>query len=200
MGLFSDSIEKELFQMYVQSFIGMGMSRREAAPIVKGMLKMAKENSIKEKTYNLPPNFGNYIVENYEEYPEIKVLIEKARKEGATDEDIRGWWNLHDLERHMVQQFDNHCRMVGWINSLKKGISEDEAANEMRKFSPIFGDPEDTSHTNGDDRPLPYELKDRVNIYIKNRVKQDPNKYKNVIENSSTLNALIKKEIRAGNI
>ena len=71
---------------------------------------------------------------------------------------------------------------------------------EVRKFHVIYGEPDDTTHTVGDDRPLPEELKDRINIYIIKRPSTDQDKYKKEIEESSTLNALLRKEIKIGNI
>jgi hypothetical protein len=71
------------------------------------------------------------------------------------------------------------------------------AAKKVRKFHPMYGDPDDTMHTKGDDRPLPYELKNRINIYIEKRAQKDPDKYKKEIENSSTFNSLIRREINS---
>jgi hypothetical protein len=48
--------------------------------------------------------------------------------------------------------------------------------------------------------PLPEELKDRINIYIIKKSTIDREKYKKEIEGSSTLNALLRKKIKKGNI
>jgi len=202
MGIFSRRLENKLLQMYVQLFTNIGMSRIQAVPIVKNMLKMAKENSIKEKTNNLPPNFGDLIIENAESYLESGDLIEKPRKEGATDNDIRGWWNMYDLERHMIQQYDNHSRMVSFLNEMESGKNGEEAGAGIRKIFPMYGDSDDISKTKGVDRPLPYELKDRVNKYMESIQRQDPNgkEFKKKMELYSTVNALIRDEIRKGNI
>ena len=69
-----------------------------------------------------------------------------------------------------------------------------------RKYHPFFGDTNDSTHVSGDDRLLPEELKDRINKYIEKRMLNDPEEYKKDIENSSTFNALIRKEIREGNL
>jgi hypothetical protein len=55
-------------------------------------------------------------------------------------------------------------------------LSEEEAAKEVKKYFPIFGDPDDTSTSSGDDRPLPCELKDRINIYIQKKGTNRPSK------------------------
>ena len=195
-------LENTLLKMYIELFANIGMSKRQATPIVKHMLKMAKENSIKEKTYNLPPNFGDLIIENIANYPEYRDLLDEPKKEGATDDDIRSWYNMYDLERHMIQQFDNHSIMVLHINELKSGKNDDEAAIKIRKTFPMYGDPDDTSNTKGDDRPLPYELKDRINKYMGRIQNQDSNgkELKEKLRSYSTVNSLIRDEIKKGNI
>ncbi|MBL7131178.1 MAG: hypothetical protein ISS45_07240 [Candidatus Omnitrophica bacterium] len=74
------------------------------------------------------------------------------------------------------------------------------AISKIKKAHPNFGDPDDTTHDAGDDRPLPFELKNRINIYIQKRFLSDPAEFKREIEQSLTFNALIRKEIRAGRL
>ena len=68
------------------------------------------------------------------------------------------------------------------------------------KFHPIYGDSNDNSQSSGDDRPLPFELKDRINIYIEKRAGKGSEEYKREMESSSSFNALIRKEMRAGKL
>jgi len=70
----------------------------------------------------------------------------------------------------------------------------------MRKRYPLFGDPDDTSQSTGEDRPLPYELKNRINIFVQKRLQKDPETFKNEIEGSSTFNALVREEVKKGNV
>jgi len=70
----------------------------------------------------------------------------------------------------------------------------------LRKHRAIFGNPDDITDITGKDRPLPYELKDRINIYIENKSQKEPEQFKKDIEKSSSFNALIRKEIKKGNI
>lgn len=79
-------------------------------------------------------------------------------------------------------------------------MSFEEAAVKVRKSYPMYGDPEDTSNTSGEDRPLPYELKNRVNNYIEKKALSDPEGMKTQLEQSSSFNALARDEIRKGNI
>lgn len=204
MGSFDSSseIEKQLEDTYVRVLEKMmGLSLSEAKSIVNEMLNRAKEESQRERTSNLPKNYGDVLLERETTDENIKSMLTKKRNEGVRDEDIKWWWNVDDLERRMMIEFDA-VKTSALFKKLTKeyNIDEKEAFKTLRKSYPIFGDPDSTSGYIGDDRPLPYELMDRINIYIEKMWQADSEKYKKEVEQSSTLNALIRKEIRKGNI
>jgi len=131
----------------------------------------------------------------------IRSVLEKKRKEGVRDQDIRWWFNMHDLERRILLKVDDVNRHSLFTKLRREdGLIEDEAAKRVRKSYPIFGDPDDTTHTSGEDRPLPYELKDRINRYVAKRMRTDPETFKKQMEESSSFNALIREEVKRGNI
>jgi len=218
MGLFNFSkyndVEKALLDQYSQMMSMMGMSSAEAKKMAGDMLDQAIEESKKEGTYYLPQNLGDMIFGDAgSDNPTIKKIAESIRQklpkkkaEGVKDEDVRWWWNLNDIERRIMLKQDDIARMTLFMAELEKSNESskekaaDKAAAKVRKFHPTYGDPDDTTHTTGDDRPLPYELKDRVNIYIEKRARENSEKYKSEIEQSSTFNALLRKEIKAGNL
>ena len=197
----SSDIEKQLEDYYMSVFQPDGFSSSEAQNIVRDLLKLAKEECQQEDTLkNLPQNFGNILLERESTVEEIKSMLAKRRKEGVRDEDIRWWWNMHPLERKMMLKFDDVNKLSVFTRIRKEeGLNEEEAAKKVRKFHVIYGEPDDTAHTVGDDRPLPEELKDRIDIYIEKQT-TNQEKYKKEIEESSTLNALLRKEIKKGNI
>ena len=197
--MFRSPIEKEMLSMYTEMYLSMGFPYSEAKSMCESALEAVKQESKEEGMDNLPDNFGSILIKKENEGGEIKRVLTKARKEGARTEDILWWWNLNDLERRMMNFIDNTFRMQSFTKDIEKGLSEEEATIQTRKYFPIYGDPDNTSNTTGDDRPLPFELKDRVNIYIEKR-KNDTASYKSEIEKTSTLNALIRKEIRNGNL
>jgi hypothetical protein len=128
---------------------------------------------------------------------------EKSRtlfSEGVREQDIEWWNNLSAQDKLSLLKQDEVTRMALYAKERYEGKSPEEAAATVRKAHPIYGNPKDTSHTTGDDRPLPIELKDRVNSYIMKRMRGDHKKYKRDIETSSSFNALVRKEIRAGNL
>ncbi len=218
MGLFGSSKynekEKALIEEYARLMSMTVMQPSEAKKMAEEVMDRVIKESKESGTYYLPENLGDIILGTAEATDtHIKQLVEiikkgnpKKKAEGVRDEDIRWWWNLSDVERRLMGAQDDIAKMALSIDTLKKSTetskekAQDEAKTKTRKFHPIFGDPEDTTHTTGDDRPLPYELKDRINLYIQKRAATDPKNYKQEMEQSSTFNALIRKEIKAGNL
>lgn len=212
MGLFNflkyNNIEKALLDQYSQMMCMTGISSVEAKKMVEGWLDQAIEESKKGGTYYLPQNLGDIILGDAgSDNPTIKKIagsirqqLPKIKKEEVRDEDVRWWWNLNDIERRMMLKQDEIQRFAVFLDRLEKGDLPDKATEKVRKFFPMYGDPDDTSLTTGDDKPLPCELKNRINNYRLKRIDDNSEKYKNDIEQSSTFNALIRKEIKAGNL
>lgn len=198
----SSDLEKELENLYVQMLQTMkGISFSEAEDMARTMLEQAKQDSEKEGTAHLPTNFGDILLEEESTDERIKSMLAKLRTEGVRDEDIRWWWNMHDLERRMMQQVDLLDRYSLFLKLKEEdGLNEGEAAKRVGKSFPIFGDPEDTTLTAGQDRPLPYELKDRINIYVEKRGQSGKKRFKKEIEESSSFNSLIRKKIKKGHL
>jgi hypothetical protein len=197
MGLFSSPLEKQLEKHYIDMFINMiGLPPAEAEKTVKEMIHKSKQMFQQTGEDKFPPDMAERIIND----PKMKPAYDRRKDEGVKDEDIRWWWNLHPLERYMMLQVDEFHRMALFIKEIEEGKSDEEAAAIMRKYHPMYGNSNDTTHTSGDDRPLPEELKDRINIYIEKRMTTNSEQYKKDIENSSTFNALIRKEIRTGNL
>ena len=198
MGFFSKYNEKEkaLLDLYVQQFQKMGIP--ESSKMAENLL----DEAIREaKKVALPPNAGDKILEKEKTDENTHKVLEKKRREGVRDEDIKWWWNLDNVERMMMLKVDEFHRLALHIKCRQDdGLSVERAAEQVRKHHPIFGNPEDTTHTQGDDRPLPEELKDRINIYIENQFINNSEKFKKEIEQSTTFNALVRKEIRAGKL
>lgn len=202
MGLFSKSnIEKQLEKLYVTIFQSEGISTAEAKSTVRRLLKEAKEEAKREGFLNSPQNLGDILLEKETTDEKYKSMLAKLRSEGVRDEDIRFWWNMHDLERRMMQKADFMDRFALFLKFREEDmLTEEQAGKRVGESFPIFGDPDDTTLSTGEDRPLPYELKDRINIYVEKRSQTDPKQFKREIEVSSSFNALVRKEIKKGNI
>lgn len=197
MGFFSkyNEIEKGLLDLYTQEF--QKNNHPEPAKTAESLLDLAIEES---KKFNLPANMGDNMLEKEKDDEKMHRFLEKARKEGVRDEDIRWWWNSNDVERMMMLKFDELNRMVLFRKVVEEdGKTSEEAGAVVRKYHPIYGNPEDTTHTQGEDRPLREELKNRINIYVEKQG-VDNSDFKKQLDSFSTFNALVRKEIRKGNI
>jgi hypothetical protein len=209
MGLFSklfgaetSEIDNKLENQYVPMFQKMkDMPISQAKSTFRDLLKQAKKESVKEGTSNLPQNFDDILLEEESTNPHFKSLLAKKRAEGVRDEDVRWFWNMHDLERRMMLKVDELFKFALFEKLRQEdGLNEKEAFNEVKKFQPIYGDPDDPSQPISEDRALPMELKDRVNRYIEKREHIDKDEFRKEIEDSSTFNAFIRKIIKSGNL
>lgn len=191
----------------------MGMPCSRALEKAREIVDAAIEESRKEGRYCLPRNFGDIILDKARsDEPAVNSLAERIRRdlpgkraEGVRDEDIRWWWNLSDVERRLMIKYDDAFRLAITMSELGRTKNRSEktalqrALDAAKKKSPIYGNHDDTSKAGGDDRPLPCELKNRVSAYIQKK-KSAWDKCGETIEGFSSLNALIRKEIRAGNL
>jgi Dihydroxyacid dehydratase/phosphogluconate dehydratase len=144
---------------------------------------------------------ADFLLERESSDEKIKSSLAKKRKEGVRDEDIQWWFNMDDLERRILLKLDDVTRHALFTKLREEdGLSEGEAAKGVRKSYPVFGDPDDTTVATGEDRPLPYELKDRIRSFVKKRMQRDPEAFKKEIKGSSSFNALIRREVKEGNI
>lgn len=194
-------IERELLDLYFQMFsqLPMGWTLEQAREEVKKAIAVCKKQAKEEGTDILPEDFGDLLLRDADsEYdPIAKKIVEKARKEGATDEDIRKYWNMHDLQRRMVIWSENVFRYSVYLSAIEEELSPDEAIIKQRKMFPMYGDPEDTRHTSGDDNPLPHELRGRVDVY---REKHGAEIMQKKVSKYSSYNAFVRAEIKNGNL
>ena len=197
----SSDIKKQLEAAYVPMFQSiMGMPFSHAKNTFYDLYELALNEAKKDGTINFP-NLGDVLLERESTHPGTKAMLDKRRKDGVRDEDIRWWMNRHELDRRMMLKFDETSRLALYTRLREEDhYPAEKAAKEVKKFFPIFGDSDDTSTSTRDDKPLPAELKDRINIYIQKRALSDPQDYKKDVEQSSSFNALVRKEIKNGKI
>lgn len=206
MGLFSrlflnaeKQLEAELEGLYTKAYASnSGQSISKASRDVRKAIWACKEEARREGTDRLPDNFGMLLVTKTEElHPMGVTIVENARLNGASDEDIEEWWNLHDLQRRMVIWHENVIRYANFLSFREDGLNADEAMARIRAMFPMYGDPNDTTHTTGDDRPLRHELRGRVDRY---RERYGAQAILDASKHFSTFNAFVRSEMRRGRL
>jgi hypothetical protein len=104
---------------------------------------------------------------------------------------------MHDLERRMIMEVDALVRMSRYVSLRQKGMQADEATLLLKQFHAHYGDPDDSKFDAGDDRLLPYELRDRIKRWNSKQANASGNLNLGELR---TFNALVRREIRQGNI
>lgn len=210
MGFFNkySQTEQELQKTYTILISKMvGFTESEARETATAYLDAAIKEAKKLGRYDYSDDFGDLILgvtatDNAivaEDALKIQKELFAKKKDGVTDEDVRSWWNLSEVERGMILQIEDAARMATMISALRQGKAEHKAAIQVRKCHPIYGNPKDTSVTHGNDRPLPIELKDRINKYIESQI-INPIPYKNKVKETTSFNAFVRKIIEAGDL
>lgn len=95
-----------------------------------------------------------------------RAYVDACRADGVTDQDFETWWSLHELDRRMVAQVDELDSATALVSLARQGMSPPDAIQQVLRTLPRYAYPLTARAAlgpQGDDRPLPYELKDRFN-------------------------------------
>lgn len=195
-------IEKRLEPQYVSFFReSMKMPEDAANEIFKAFVKEQKEAALREGTDRFPEGFGDILLQRERTDEKVRDAFAPKRAEGVTDEDIALWWNMHDLERRLICRVDEMNRILLFEKLMQGGgMTELEAARNVAKRFPVYGDPDHLVLENEDDRPLPFELKWRVNRYMAEKTQADSDRFQKEVEASTSLNALLRRAVRQGKL
>ena len=197
-----DETEKRLQPQYVAFFReSMNMPEEIAREIFKTFAEEQKEAALREGTDRLPESFGDILLERELTDDKVRAAFAPKRAEGVTDEDIALWWNMHDLERRLICRVDEMNRILLFEKLVQGGgTTEPEAARAVAKRYPVYGDPEHLVLGTDDDRPLPFELKWRINRFITQQTQSDPDGFQKETDASTSLNATLRKALRQGRL
>jgi hypothetical protein len=195
------TIKKEMEKAYIPQLMAvMDISLPQAQVTFIRLLEQARHESSDMGTANLPERYGNLLLAQETDDDKIRSMLASRRKQGVRNEDIRWWWNMHDLERRMMLKVDEQRRTTEYLRYRQAGLSKDEAGERVRTYYPTYGDPDSLSDVSPRDNHLPPELKRRIDRYIQRRQETDPDGFSEDMEASSTFNALVRKEIERGNL
>jgi hypothetical protein len=153
-----------------------GFSMADAAAHAREMVREAERESRAGGRGN-PPGYGDIFLQQVHCGDRAAVDAYDARRvEGVTDADIRWYWNLADVEKRVLEKLMDVDRAALFVHAMveEAAMHPDYSFDELgqlcgwrvRKVHAMYGDPSDTTHGWGDDRPLYPELKDRVDTYI----------------------------------
>jgi len=192
------ALERKLVQFYAGMLDACGNPTGDAKRTARELLVLAKKQARSDP--DLPSNFADLLLEREVTDDSTRQMLAKKRAEGVTDADIKWWWGLDKLERRLLIVVDDWFRMAAFKKYRAEGMSEEQAISQLGKSFPIFGGPEDTKNVKGDDRPLPFELKERINQWVGTALQDKALETATSSRSAGSMNALIRNEIRAGRL
>ena len=192
--------ERKLQKIYVPILKQhLNLSSFRAKRIFHNLIKKIKAQSALNQS-KLPENYGDFLLQHETHDMEIKNQLDQKREHGVTNQDIKKWWNMHPLERSVAIMFENYFKALLFAHLRTKGLSKETAKETISKCYPTFGDTTDSTTHGYGVSPLPYELKERINLYTSNRQKKDPDGFKKDVETSRSFNDFVRKEIQGGRL
>lgn len=187
--LFKPPLEVELERKFIPLIIREGVSNQQAKETFQCLLKKVKTDI--KTGVPMIPNMGDYFLAN-EQDETVQRILQQRRAVGVTDDDIRAWWNLEQLERGMVQEWcDFQQNTLCEYFKETEGLSQPDAFAKVKLMLPIYGGsifPEDY---------LPYELKWKVDAYLLEIANDTENiqRYKDEIAAAGSINVFVKKKL-----
>lgn len=182
--------ELELEEDYTRCFEALGgMSPTDARKCVRNLIQRAKEQSTLAYATDSPETRGNNL-------PNDRILLERLHGEGVSEADIRWWWGLPDLDRRMFLLTDDFFRMTYAFTQIENGASVEQAAIATRKAFPIYETGAASKSESFDDRPLPCEIRARVNHHREAQNASSHLAFKAELDKFSSFNAYVRWAIR----
>ena len=135
-------LERRLLSEYTDTLSSIGVPPGQALRQARGMLAVCIAEAKADETYDLPLIFGDIILGEASP-PNDKVAqlagmiaenLPRKRAEGVRDADMRWWWNLHDVERRLLEKMDESHKLASYMDEVKAGESESEAGAGVRKY------------------------------------------------------------------
>jgi hypothetical protein len=196
------AMETALEKVYSEKYrVLTGVTATMSRKFVKAVLAQAIRESKEAGTYGLPPEFGDALLKQELCDEAVKRELDKKRDDGVIDDEIRKWWSLPDIERRLLLKLDEANRVALFLKlTTFDKMSRDDASKTVIKYHPVYGDPEDTSQWDGEDRPLPPELRERVNFYAEKVATLTSEEQQSLLDSFSSLNARIRHEIKEGKL
>lgn len=178
--------------------VGPTQARAMAAEFVE----MAFQASKAEQTFDLPQDYGDRLIADEARDPAARARLASRRQEGVRDEDLRWWWNRHDVQRRLAVVLDAVMKSaaVRFLHEQQK-LPEAEVLRRLALLYPDYSDSLDDPNIGVDaDAPLPIELKNRVSDYLAREAAGPEGRVPRLLKGKSSLNALLREELRAGKI
>lgn len=191
-------LERELEETYTRRLIGLYGSEEEAKRMVRDAIITRRQESKRSGIDPSVSNRGNTVLTASAKGDEkARSVVAEALSNGATEQDIKDWWDLPHLSRKMIYWSEQQLR-YSVLSTLRNERGTDDAMAALRMVLPSYGKPNNEAHSQGDDRPLPDELRSRVEAF---QTKHGADKIQRAVEKRySSYNAFVRRRIQDGKL
>ncbi len=194
----ADPAVSRISQMYIE------MHRRMGDPTPESTVREMVQEALKRASRQTPSlsgkGAGQQLLRLGAESPELQHYVKVCRDDGVHDDDFELWWSLHEVERQMVilddERWTAHALVLEYKRSGELERAADRVARHRVSYRSFLAPPA-PAEPQGEDRHLPYELKDRVNRWIEGQERRPGPLFP---PQSSSANAYIRHLVRKGEI
>lgn len=147
------------------------------------------------------PGYGEGIVRRANSGdPTARSILAEALTDGATESEFIEYYDLPGIRICVFETLATLLLTTYYLYRMHELKESSETATvQARKRIPVYGHSSDDTST-GDDRRISPVFMKRVDAYMKRRLKFDPERFEQEMTSSSTLNAHLRREIRAGRL
>ena len=128
---------------------------------------------------------------------DVSYVLRQVRAQGATDDDIKEWWNMPNEEWSDIIEDDDKAKYVAVKMLTDEGATYEEAVEKLKRSFPFYATYE-PGYSYSNNGPLPYELKVRINKYANSLSDEAKEILKEDLKNYSSMNAYIRVKIKEG--
>lgn len=197
-----NELKAELEAKVLPSLMGMpGVQWTDAKSMFENLFEIALKGAREDGSLDLPVDMGDRMlaIENHD--ATIRAKLQRVRAEGGTDDDIRRWWNSHDVERRLMVAQDDVFKITVMLEYTREvGLRNEDAIKRLRRHMPRFAPFNDPKTFDDDDQPLPIELKFRVNDYMCQFAPHELEALREEMYTYSSCNAFLRAKIRNGSL
>lgn len=183
------AFDKELVQQKRAQLRAAGLTYFEARSMAREQISSAIETAKARGRYDRGP-LGEWVLSQPQFAPYFESIRARYR---VTDEDIRAWWDLDEVERIVAASDDELSKIEAALSAMNKGLTPAQAGEETWRLFPYyvyeFGTQESS---NARDELLPVELKPRIVDYVVSR--------RSVKHDFPTFNAWVRHALEVGDL
>lgn len=226
MGLFNFHVhskeELTLIETCVVLCMSVGLNEKTAYKMARQAMERSIADAKKTGEYYFPSNLYDVIYNGASpsditsklylrgvDLAKLKMELnnskQKSLDEGVLEDDIKNWLNRSAVSRSMRIEWENMKFIVEYakVHALEPNLSEEEVSKKVAKRLPIYASFNKYTfdiQRHETDGLLPPELINKVQFYIENRFKTDSDFFEKEISVSTSMNALIRKEMGIGKL